>query len=174
MILPFSTEINGNNTYFVEKILTGLRDQKTPGIEDFIAQAYDGFLPKYEINRYVLGLCKPKLHSMRVDENSRWSAGNKVGFIINNRTKKMLRFAPTMPCVSTQKIEIIYKPDTNYYRVHIDNKWFGVYKKNSVWDYNRDIELLAYNDGFPSVADFFTYFKDGFEGKIIHWTDLKY
>ena len=33
---------------------------------------------------------------------------------------------------------------------------------------------LAINDGFESLKHFFEYFNEDFEGKIIHWTDLKY
>ena len=33
---------------------------------------------------------------------------------------------------------------------------------------------LARNDGFDSIQAFFEWFKEDFEGKIIHWTDLRY
>ena len=130
MILPFSTALNGNYTYFVEKILTCIRtrsdiqyDKPQKGgaypVENFIAHAYDGFLPKYDINRQVLATCKPKLHTMRTDENNRWKASNKIDFFINCRQKNMLRFAPTIKCVSTQSIEIILNEEDQVYQFSI-------------------------------------------------------
>jgi len=37
-----------------------------------------------------------------------------------------------------------------------------------------EIEQLAINDGFDSLKDFMHWFNVDFEGKIIHWTKLKY
>ena len=188
MILPFSTELTGNKTYFPEKILAGLRNrhdvkyikplhERVTPIENFIAEAHDRFLPIYEINRLVLSTCKPKLHSMRVDENNRWQAGNKIDFFINNRSKKMLRFAPTVKCISTQTIEIIFNDEDKVYQFSIDDKFVGVAFKDKIkkrFRFNEAVEQIAHNDGFESVEAFLNYFKDGFIGKIIHWTDLKY
>lgn len=42
------------------------------------------------------------------------------------------------------------------------------------WNGTDLIEKIAINDGFDSVDDFFSWFKDDFTGKIIHWTNLKY
>ena len=39
---------------------------------------------------------------------------------------------------------------------------------------NKQIEQLAKNDGFDSVQDFFNWFNEDFNGRIIHWTDFKY
>lgn len=36
------------------------------------------------------------------------------------------------------------------------------------------VEVLAKNDGFSGVKEFFEWFSEDFKGKIIHWTDLKY
>ena len=37
-----------------------------------------------------------------------------------------------------------------------------------------EIKILSLNDGFDSVQQFFKWFNKDFEGKIIHWTKLKY
>jgi hypothetical protein len=51
----------------------------------------------------------------------------------------------------------------------------GVYT-GITWTHTDEIEELAINDGFDSVADFWDYFSSygDFEGRIIHWTDLTY
>lgn len=33
---------------------------------------------------------------------------------------------------------------------------------------------LARNDGFDSLTDFWNFFAGGFEGYVVHWTNLKY
>lgn len=37
-----------------------------------------------------------------------------------------------------------------------------------------EIQQLAWNDGFDNLVDFWMWFADGFKGKIIHWTELRY
>ena len=37
-----------------------------------------------------------------------------------------------------------------------------------------DMELLAKNDGFETIEDFWTFFNDPYQGMIIHWTDTRY
>ena len=37
-----------------------------------------------------------------------------------------------------------------------------------------EMQSLAWNDGFANLAEFLMWFRDGFVGKIIHWTDFKY
>jgi hypothetical protein len=36
------------------------------------------------------------------------------------------------------------------------------------------VEVLARNDGFATVKDFFEWFSEDYTGKIIHWTELRY
>lgn len=38
----------------------------------------------------------------------------------------------------------------------------------------NESRVIAGNDGFNSIDDFFAYFNKDFSGKIIHWTDLRY
>src|ERR1035437_3967498 len=106
MNLPFSTQLNNRQTYFVEKILACLLEQKLAGMGNFIAQAHQSFLPKYEINRSVLATCAPKSHTIREDKNNRWWPGYKIHPFINNRSKQMLQFAPTIPCKGIQLIHV--------------------------------------------------------------------
>lgn len=122
-----------------------------------------------------------KKHTMRVDEKDRWRAGMKIHHAHGVRTKRYLMFLEGV-CKSTQRIEIeshdgVLNDDYYVYRVTIKSVEFIMGFKVTVDDriMNREtIDLIAKNDGFDSTKDFFTWFWDGFSGKIIHFTDLKY
>lgn len=176
MILPFSTQLNGKPTYFVEKILRALlendlitsdewsnRMQPMPIVK--YPKAY-GFLFDKTLNH------KNKLHAIREDKNDRWKAGTKIDFFINCRQPSMFRFAPVLPVVSVQEIVIKWIGFNDGFRpcTWIDKKL--IYDVAGI---NKELMLeLAQNDGFESIEDFFRYFDKDFTGKIIHWTDLKY
>ena len=84
----------------------------------------------------------------------------------------MFRFAPRIPVVSIQEIEIIYYTDRETLIKDLPPKKavvVGNSRLNQI-----EIEQLAQNDGFDTIEDFFAYFNDDFKGKIIHWTNLKY
>ena len=104
-----------------------------------------------------------KIHSIRA--GSRWKAGTKIHFATGVRSKKYDCFKEG-ECVSVQTI-IIHPPhsgsDTGL--VMIDGNGLNEYTK----------ALLATNDGFDNVEDFFKWFgKKIFRGQIIHWTKYKY
>lgn len=119
----------------------------------------------------------PKITTIRKDKTDRWQSGVMIDFFIHCRQKDMFRFAPKLPVVSVQTIKIKYtyssvrKMPLVY--VEINDLCFGTYNLETK-KYYGDIEILAQNDGFDTVKDFFTYFDSDFEGKIIHWTDFKY
>lgn len=186
MILPYSTKINNKPTYFPERILSGMLKQFESGNQAFKEVAdyiynYGDFANYHSVDCILKSVdeAKSKLHTIRHDEKNRWKPGTKIDFFINVRQPNMYRFAPVLPVVSTQKIEIEYtfnlskdkitqigqREDFHYPVVYIDGKW-----------HNSDYQLqqLAQNDGFNTVEDFFEYFNDDYEGKIIHWTDLRY
>lgn len=181
MTLPFSTKINGEPTYFPEKILSGLYDNKIITAEEVQDRFELSILVRkgefYEICFDKTQLHKPKLHTIREDKNDRWKPGVMIDFFINARQPNMFRFAPRIPVVSTQKIEIKYMSINNEVGkkemkpfIKIDGELFyDVAGLNEVY-----LDFLAKNDGFDSVEDFFAYFNKYFTGKIIHWTDLKY
>jgi hypothetical protein len=170
MILPFSTQLNGKPTYFIEKIWEGLlrtvfKDDEEYidhliGYEEQFGKDWD-FLPD-EADR----MTNPKLHTIREDKNDRWKPGTKIDFFINCRQKDMFRFAPVLPVVSVQKIEIIADKFEfmNDYQIKVDGKLLSIDEKVK----------LALNDGFDNLLHFFMYFNEDFTGKLIHWTDLKY
>jgi hypothetical protein len=168
MILPFSTQLNGKPTYFVERIhkCFSLKEiYMIAGLDPSVHYPKDyNFVAKDKLS--------PKLHTIREDKNDRWKAGTKIDFFINCRQKNMFRFAPVLPVVSTQKVEIKWIGFNNGFRpcIWIDKKLIydlaGINKKQML--------ELAQNDGFDTIEDFFRYFDKDFKGKIIHWTDLKY
>lgn len=160
MILPFSTQLNGKPTYFVEKINQCLR--RINGI-DF----QDQLMPSnFDYKKYFK--VHPKLHTIRDDKNNRWKPGVMIDYFINCRQPNMFRFAPRLPVVSTQEIEIENYTDTGV--------WFkdAVVSIDGSYLNRGEVEKLAQNDGFDTVDEFFEYFKEDFKGKIIHWTDLRY
>ena len=122
-----------------------------------------------------------KKHSLRIDENNRWRAGMKIQHAHGVRTKRYMMFLKG-ECKSTQQIKIerhdgILNDDYYVYRVVIKGIQFVMGFKVTVDDkvlIRETVDLLAANDGFDSTIDFFDWFWDGFEGKIIHFTDLKY
>lgn len=167
MILPFSTQLNGKPTYFVEKIHSAL-------LQNNLLQGYDlGFGHGFDLDK--LCSCEPKLHTIREDIKDRWQPGTKIDFFINCRQKDMFRFAPVLPVVSTQKIQI--KRHLDYVSIFIDKVLFEIELDEftkKIKSTDPVIKQLAQNDGFDTIEDFLTYFNKDFKGKIIHWTNLKY
>lgn len=150
MILGFKTEICGKPTDFVEKIRACVSPIK--------ANAWT-----------------PKIHTIR--EGHRWKAGTKMHMAIGVRTKDYYQFntgeyAALDHCVSVQDIEIV---DANDYvarevLVRGDGEFSEFYRKLSY----TEIEMLAINDGFDSVDEFWNWFQHDFVGQIIHFTDFRY
>lgn len=105
-----------------------------------------------------------KKHTIREDKHNRWKPGMKMHMATGVRTKEYNQFYQAV-CLSTQEIEIIIKGDrVNDTIVKVDGHMLtGI-----------EILHLIVFDGFNSIAEFLLFFQNGFKGKIIHWTDLKY
>jgi hypothetical protein len=175
MILAFSTQLNGKPTYFVEKIWEGLLRKVYETDKEYIEFIND-YQKRFDKNWDWLPdeherMISPKLHTIREDKTDRWKVGTKIDFFINVRTKKMFRFAPVLPVVSTQNILITYTK-ANKAMVFINDKCF--FMQDFSVEGNHKMLHLAQNDGFDTIEDFFAYFNEDFTGKIIHWTDLRY
>lgn len=186
MTLSFSLQLNGKPTYFPEKIIKCLYGNGTVSSNDF----FDSFMAsKYsKSDADIRKAMAPKLHTIRSDKANRWKAGNKIHFVINNRTPQRMQFAPVVECKSVQRIKIKqFKTDIHYHvMIWIDDElkydslylcFHDTHKGDSVDEYLKQsdfIKNLSINDGFESSDHFFDYFKKDFEGKIIHWTDLTY
>ena len=163
MILGFSTHINEKETFFVEKIQSGILERLSVGIDG-------DYLTKSNIGMAISG--QPKLHTIREYKNDRWQVGTKIDFFINVRQKDMFRFAPVLPVVNTQKVYMTYKFG-DVIEISIGEKYLASY---------IDRLEFAINDGFDNWQDFFNYFypkimaaeKQFYKAKLIHWTDLRY
>ena len=170
MILGFSTQLNGKSTYFIERIHKSL---KSTYFNDSI-----GFSPIHVPKGFdfvMFPLLRSKHHTIREDKTDRWQAGIKIDFFINCRQKNMFRFAPVLPVVSVQEIEV--KHHLDYVSLFIDKIVYEVEvceTSKKIKSTNPVIEALVQNDGFDTIEDFFAYFDKDFKGKIIHWTDLRY
>lgn len=177
MILGFSTYLKEKPTYFIERILNGLisngfYESMHSELKDFIEINAQREIIFYHRMWDRIMQHNSKVHTIREDKNNRWKAGMNIDFFINVRKKNMFRFAPVLPVVSIQEIEIIYYNNRETILNDLPPKVAVIIGKRILK--NHEIEELSKNDGFDSIEDFFAYFNDNFEGKIIHWTDLKY
>lgn len=100
-----------------------------------------------------------KLHTIRWDQHSRWKSGRNIHFATGARTNKYNCFK-TGFCRSVQDIMIENRV------IYIEGRIINP----------DEIEYLSINDGFDSLSDFWAWFDqyDPFQGKIIHWTTLRY
>lgn len=172
MILGFKTKLpNGTPTYFPEKIIEGLMKNCWIKVNDWT----DIMLKEGPQKEMILGQHKPKVHTLRTDDTDRWHKDVMIDFFTGVRTKQSHRFAPRVPVISTQSVkidEMIMTSADSCYKL-LDGRVFVVrvdgrkLKKSEIFS-------LAKNDGFDSPEDFFKWFHDGWKGKIIHWTCLKY
>lgn len=157
MTLSFSTHIDGKPTCFVEKIWWG--------IFDVYGHLYFDYFSK-ELNHRGISMTEsmpPKIHTIRADPKNRWRAGMNIHFVIHNRTPNRFQFAPVLPCISVQEIEIVNDSEIEQgKKIIVDGKHL------------TNCHQLVMNDGFDSIDDFWNYFGDYFRGKIIHWTDHQY
>ena len=158
MTLGFSLNINGKPSYFPEKVLGSL---KHLAVDENISRYINS---EYCAAKKLLNV-KPKLHTIREDKSNRWKEGMDIHFVINNRTENRMQFAPVVKCMSVQEIEIL--PDTRMVLLPVTDS--GAFLLE-----DKAVEELAINDGFDSLEDFWAYFKEPFQGKIIHWTDKRY
>lgn len=179
MILPFSTQLNGKPTHFVERIHKGITTNY------MLAPQSKYFPPNY--NFVAKDKLPAKLHTIREDKKNLWKVGTKIDFFINCRQKDMFRFAPVLQVLSIQKIEFIWKENIENQKylgeafdrtctIRIDDRFYGdAYLLNGlVISSSYTIPNLAQNDGFDCEEEFFAYFNKAYTGKIIHWTDYKY
>jgi hypothetical protein len=155
---------DGSPTDFENKINKCLNNEELT-LREKSEMLVTGMVPKY---------VHPKLHTMRpitIDKD-----GNKkpcrirvgMGLSLRNWAGKPYRsgqyaFADTR-CRGVQAVVIVWGPKKDRVNVVVD----GIILDKS------EVELLARNDGFESVEDFFKWFDNDFEGWIIHWTDKKY
>jgi hypothetical protein len=176
MILGFKERFeNGEPTYFIDKIWNALidtvknRDAMTH-YQEYRADYERKFSRKWQLDEFYV----PKLHTIRTDASGRWKVNMDIHFSINVRKPGYWRFAPVVPVIGIQRIEIkemvmavggcIKLKDERVFVVEVDGRRLE----------KMEIEQLAKNDGFEGAEEFFGWFKKDFVGKIIHWTELRY
>jgi len=100
-----------------------------------------------------------KLHTIRTDEKKRWRPEMKIHYATGVRSQYYDNWRMGK-CTGVQPIEI---------------------RDRSVWVNGRELNeseiiYLSDNDGFDCVEDFWGWFDlySPFEGRLIHWTDLRY
>jgi hypothetical protein len=108
-----------------------------------------------------------KIHSIREDWHDRWHAGRIIQMSNGVRTKNYHCFRKEL-CSGVQIISIrwLYSPLSLREKccVSIDGSILSLI----------EIMQLSYNDGFDDVSDFFNWFNNDFDSKIIHWTLYRY
>lgn len=184
-ILNFTSKIPGKEkkTFFREKIVKGLLA---------IESVKDSTLPYCNDIHWVNAIMitsdqmAAKIHTFRKEPNY-WEAGTPIDFFMDWKTGNAKLFAPQIAVISTQKItlsweqknpefKIIGIPVDQICTVMIDNKFFGdaYLFGGKIISHTERLKILARNDGFDTLSEFFEWFHEDFSGKIIHWTDLKY
>lgn len=158
---PKSMAMENIRTFFIAKIWMGIPSQNksVKRHEDYADRHVNQFGYHWDVPDVEI---KPKLHTIRQDESNRWKVGMNIHFVINIRSKNRFQFAPMIPVVSVQDIEIEYI--NGWFTVRIDGRYLKPH----------EIAQLAFNDGFNSIEHFKSYFKEDFKGKLIHWTNIKY
>ena len=167
MNLAFSEKINNKPSFFIEKIWFGLK-LKFIHQEEHQLEYLQRHISMFKITWNMCYSCKSKIHTIRKDPKVRWKVGNKIHFIINNRTKNRFQFAPVLEVKAVQKIEIVYGKTLE------DGIIVDAYVDGKLLYYAEELQELAQNDGFDTIDDFFAYFSEDFTGIIIHWTDKIY
>ncbi len=104
-----------------------------------------------------------KIHSIREDKANRWHIGRQIHLATGVRTKDYKQFSDKI-CTGIQLIEINYMQLPVI--VKVDNRKLSRFS----------VTLLARQDGFDTVDDFFKFFEPYgfFQGRIIHWTNKRY
>lgn len=116
----------------------------------------------------------PKLHTIRSLTKkgvARWKPGIKIHFKIwtgKAYNSKTINFLPVIECTAVQSFKI------SWHQSHGSKEMVPVILIDGRLIGDEEIEELAINDGFECVKGFLHYFKNDFEGQIIHWTDKLY
>ena len=126
-----------------------------------------------------------KKHTIRDDPHNRWRFAMIIQHAYGVRTSNYRCFAKGQ-CMSTQILEIrevkMGSSDNSYnfpvmspkhHKNAVSGKIFRVMIDGKVLS-EKEIDMLAKNDGFDSTEDFFLWFDKPEIKKIIHFTDFKY
>jgi hypothetical protein len=166
MNLSFSEKFNGEETFFLQQIWSGLIRSNPEDVEfSEMLENYKEYRNSYyeKFNKlwgYAAG--RKKFHTIRKNQKGRWKVGNKIHFIINSRTPERFQFAPVLTLKKIQTVQVLYNGKGENVTVKIDGRLL----------HDEKIKRLALNDGFESVENFFKWFNEDYEGVILHWTNF--
>jgi len=170
MILGFKKQFSwGEPTYFREKILC---------VVGYAMLEECGILKRIRVTSYTNNIIqkisgiKPKIHTIREDKHNRWKAGRSIQMVYRGKNYSIedhfnKGIDELSKCIHVQTISIKYGKKFGAFEaviVAIDGK---------ILDESERL-LLALNDGFDSLEDFYRWFSKDFSGKIIHFTDFRY
>ena len=142
----------------------------------------------------------PKIHTFREDKHNRWKAGMKVQMVYRGAGYKIIdHFNKDIPELdrirSIQKIRIKWHEDKFMFiprrnvNIYVDDHLIveatltdGYIGCSHNYRHVRGIvalgelncDLIAVNDGFSGLSHFFKWFKNDWQGKILHFTDFRY
>ena len=112
-----------------------------------------------------------KIHTIRLDPHKRWKAGMTIHFATGVRTKAYRQFHEAK-CHSVQEIKMMRSQDD--FIVLVDDRQIN----------SLGIALLSIKDGFYKFEDFRDWFLpeppvyphdfEEYNGRIIHWTEIRY
>ena len=109
-----------------------------------------------------------KIHTIRADNADRWKVNRSIQMCYRGKNYSVLdEFNKGLPhlqcCTGIQEIEI--NTTGKHAIIKIDGRQIGL----------AEHLLLAKNDGFDDVHEFYRWFSMvEFKGKLIHWTDFRY
>ena len=113
-----------------------------------------------------------KIHTMREDAGDRWKDGTMAHLSIGARSKnyKCLHHLP----VKIQRVKIdweeIMEGSENVAKRRSTPQMFIDGRKAGIMEQ----VLLASNDGFDTMDDFYAWFNESKTYKLLHWTDFTY
>lgn len=159
---------DGKPTHFREKILKYYEDDFARTQFKLTPDQLIEYLP-------IIDTIKPKIHTIRPDVPGRWREGIKIHHCYNNRTKDRQCFFENV-CTRVQPIQIIWSKEigTDENGTQEVVGFTQTVIVGGIVLPEAKILDLAINDGFDSIEHFFSWFKQDFSGRIIHWTDHKY
>ena len=177
MLLGFKTQVNDKPTGFVEKILGGMpRNHRMSRGRDF---AHYESIYQRAVSDYLL---RPKLHTIRQDDDGRWQPGKTIHYAtgVRSRTQPLRMFA-VGECVSVQDIAFRIGSGPERLLIAVEDPKFRAWDERwRVLTPEQEVQF-ALNDGFDTWEEFDAWFRplvvaEGgrLDRKLIHWTDLTY
>lgn len=126
-----------------------------------------------------------KKHTIRKDAHNRWEAENIIHFSTGfNKDDQFLKGICTgIQWITIERWSIPDRlPLEKQYYCEKRNKYYSIdVSEGMPLNYltEKEMEELAVNDGFDNLEQFFDWFDEyievnGWRGKLIHWSDIRY